>query len=81
MCDSDHDYLGRADYHVVADRLRTEQENRGDVKSQEEWLIFQINYLEHEHVFHTITAKNIREKGKQNRILELKSELNALLAN
>jgi adenylate cyclase len=74
MCDADHDYLGRADYHVVATRLRIELEGKKRVMSDLEWIDFQLNYLENVHVFYTETAKNIRERGKQLRIQELKDE-------
>lgn len=74
MCDADHDYLGRADYHVVANRLRIELAGRNREMTDLEWIDFQLNYLENIHVFYTETAKNIRERGKQLRIQELKNE-------
>lgn len=74
MCDADHDYLGRADYHVVANRLRIELEVRNKKMTDLEWIDFQLNYLEKVHVFYTDTAKNIRERGKQLRIQELKNQ-------
>lgn len=74
MCDADHDYLGRADYHVVANRLRIELEEQNKGMSNLEWIDFQLNYLENIHVFYTETAKNIRERGKQLRIQELKEQ-------
>ena len=74
MCDADHDYLGRADYHVVANRLRTELETQNRGMTDLEWIEFQLNYLEKVHEFYTETAKNIRERGKQLRIQELKNE-------
>ena len=75
MCDADHDYLGRANYHVIAKRLRKELEHHGKIMSEKEWIIFQLNYLEHEHKYYTETAKNIRDEGKNRRISELKSLL------
>jgi len=78
MCDADHDYLGRADYFMVAQKLRVELAAYGTVLTEEEWLNFQLKYLEEEHEFHTATAKNIRERGKQNRIYELKNKLKEL---
>lgn len=74
MCDADHDYLGRADYHVVANRLRIELEAQNRKMTDKEWIDFQLNYLENVHEFYTETAKNIRERGKQLRIQELKNE-------
>jgi class 3 adenylate cyclase/HD superfamily phosphodiesterase len=75
MCDADHDYLGRADYHVVANRLRIELEGQNRKMTDLEWINFQLNYLENVHEFYTETAKNIRERGKQLRVQELKNEL------
>jgi class 3 adenylate cyclase/HD superfamily phosphodiesterase len=74
MCDADHDYLGRADYHVVANRLRIELAGRNREMTDLDWIDFQLNYLENVHVFYTETAKNIRERGKQLRVQELKNE-------
>ncbi len=74
MCDADHDYLGRADYHNVAKKLRVELENIGMLMSNIEWIDFQLIYLEGKHRYYTITAKNIRLIGKKARILELKEQ-------
>jgi adenylate cyclase len=78
MCDADHDYLGRADYFNVAKKLRKELENFGKQMSDEEWLTFQLDYLENIHRYYTQTAKNIRVQSKKTRIQELKDQLNAL---
>lgn len=80
MCDADHDYLGRADYYMVAEKLRQEIAIFGDEMSEEEWLKFQLSYLEDHHKFYTSTAINIRERAKQNRIAELKQKLRELQA-
>ena len=75
MCDSDHDYLGRSDYHSIASKLRIEME-RFDVKmSSIEWINYQLEFLENIHVYHTETVQNIRSKGKEIRISELKNQL------
>jgi class 3 adenylate cyclase/HD superfamily phosphodiesterase len=75
MCDSDHDYIGRADYYNVAKKLREEMINFGKVMTDKEWIQFQLNYLEKAHRFHTTTAKNIRLLAKKMRITELKNQL------
>lgn len=72
MCDADHDYLGRADYHIVAKTLRNELANIGQKMSELEWINFQIEYLENVHQFYTQTSKNVRDRSKVNRIEELK---------
>lgn len=78
ICDADHDYLGRADYYTVAAKLRIELANYGTVLSDYDWVSMQINYLENTHRFYTVPAISIRERGKQNRIEELKKQLAAL---
>lgn len=78
MCDADHDYLGRADYHTIASKLRIELEEQGKTMTDIEWVNFQLNYLENEHVYYTETAQNIRKPGKSRRIAELKNQLNEL---
>jgi adenylate cyclase len=78
MCDADHDYLGRADYYMVAQKLREEMAVFGTEMTEEEWIQFQLSYLEGEHRFYTATSRNIRERGKQNRIAELKVKLREL---
>lgn len=78
MCDADHDYLGRADYYVVSEKLRAEIEHFDEPMNEEEWLLFQIQFLEYEHEFFSVTAKNIRERGKLNRLSELKQRLREL---
>ncbi len=79
MCDADHDYLGRADYYVVADKLRREMEQFGQTMTDLEWIDFQLDYLVNDHKFYTLAAKNIREKGKQHRITELRHKRSELI--
>lgn len=74
MCDADHDYIGRADYYVVAEKLRLEIEVMESKMTDLEWIDFQLDYLQNEHKYYSISAKNIREKGKKNRISELKEK-------
>lgn len=78
MNDADHDYLGRADYYNVVNKLRKEMENFGEIMSDKEWIDFQLNYLENVHLFFTETAKNIRLQGKKARIAEMKDRLAVL---
>jgi hypothetical protein len=46
--------------------------------TDKEWILFQLNYLEKVHRYHTETAKNIRVQGKKQRIVELKALLTTL---
>ena len=76
MSDADYDYLGRPDYHVIAKKLRMELENYGTNFTEEEWIHFQLDFLENHHVYFTETAQNIRSYGKSMRIEDLKKKLN-----
>ena len=80
MCDADHDYLGRPDYHDIAKKLRKEMSDYGTEFTDEEWIEFQLHYLEDKHEFYTESAKNIRLQGKSARIRELKKRREKLLS-
>lgn len=75
MCDADHDYLGRKDYHFIANKLYRELEVYEHSRSIEDWLKMQIDYLENKHQYYTTTAFNLRQAGKELRIQELKDRL------
>jgi adenylate cyclase len=78
MCDADHDYLGRQDYHHVAGKLHQELAIYEKIISQKDWLSLQIDYLENKHVYYTTSAYNLQQIGKENRIKELKHMLSDL---
>lgn len=78
MRDADHDYLGRADYKLIARKLREELRVQGMEMDELEWNEFQLNYLENVHKYYTITASNLRSMGKINRILELKQNISKI---
>ena len=78
MCDADHDYLGRADYYTIANKLRLELENNNVHMTDIEWIEFQLRYLDNVHRYYTETAQNIRLIGKKQRIAELKMQLEIL---
>jgi predicted metal-dependent HD superfamily phosphohydrolase len=80
MCDADHDYLGRPDYYAIANKLRKEMVNFGEVHTDEEWIQFQLDFLEEKHHYYTGTAQNIRDIGKKARIRELHKKQVALKA-
>lgn len=81
MCDADHDYLGRPDYHQISRKLRQELALNGDEFNEEDWIKFQLTYLENKHVFYTDTAINLRQIGKENRINDLRTKLLELKAS
>jgi adenylate cyclase len=78
MCDADHDYLGRKDYHKIAVQLRKELSIYEKEYEDKEWIIKQINYLENKHKFYTTTALLTREPVKKARLDYLKKSLESL---
>ena len=78
MCDADHDYLGRADYNSISNKLRLELENNNKHMSDIEWIEFQLHYLVNVHRYYTETAQNIRLISKKQRIAELQKQLEKL---
>jgi len=79
LCDADHDYLGRADYHHIANKLLEELKIYDKDYTEKEWLEKQIGYLEDKHQYHSTSAFNLRQIGKENRITELKVKLEQLV--
>lgn len=75
MCDADHDYLGRPEYHIVAQKLRDELAYNNETFTDKEWILFQLEFLENQHRYYTETANNIRSNSKKSRINELKKQL------
>ena len=73
-----YDYLGRADYYIIAARLRKELEHYGKKMDEKTWIEFQLKYLSTIHRYHTETATNIRLQSKKSRILELEQQLKKL---
>ena len=76
ILDADHDYLGREDYSMIAEKLRIELESFGYKMSDNQWIAFQLNYLENKHRFYTETAKNLRIQTKKENIKKLKQKIN-----
>ena len=66
ICDADLDYLGRDDFHEIADRLRKELKENGKIDSDRKWDEIQVQFL-NAHVYFTDTAiKTRREKKLKN---------------
>ena len=78
LCDADHDYLGRIDYHHVANMLFIELEHFQGAMNEIDRIMVQIDYLENKHRYYTSSAINLRREGKLKRIQELKKKLRAL---
>lgn len=74
ICDADLDYLGRDDFHEIADRLRKELREHGRLNSDRKWDEIQVHFLT-QHQFFTKTAKETRDPKKIQNLLEIKNRL------
>ena len=74
ICDADLDYLGRDDFHLIADRLRKEFLAHGVVQSDREWDELQVKFLT-THRYFTESAKKQRQPGKLKHLDEVKKRL------
>ncbi len=64
ICDADLDYLGRADFFTLADGLKKEYLHFKIIKTEAEWEMLQIAFLE-KHRYFTKSSKKLREPVKQ----------------
>ena len=74
MCDADLDYLGRDDFHDIADRLRRELREHGKIDSDRKWDEIQIHFLT-AHRYFTDTAITTRQEKKLENIQEIRDRL------
>jgi len=74
MCDADLDYLGRADFHEIADKLRRELREHGKLSSDRAWDETQVAFLSG-HTYFTKTAIASRQAKKEQNLLEVKERL------
>ena len=74
ICDADLDYLGREDFHVIADRLRRELREHGKIDSDRKWDEMQVGFL-NMHKYFTETAIRTRREKKLKNLEEVKSKL------
>lgn len=77
ICDADLDYLGREDFHEIADKLRMELMERGYIQSMIEWDRLQVKFLK-EHRYFTESAINLRRKKKLEHLAEIEERLRKL---
>lgn len=74
MCDADLDYLGRNDYIAVSRDLYKELIEHGIIKKSEmEWNVMQIKFLQH-HRFFTASSRNRRNANKNKQIQYLQEQ-------
>lgn len=74
ICDADLDYLGRDDFHPIADTLKKELMAFGKITSDKEWDKIQVHFLE-QHAYFTDSAKKYRAPKKAQHIEEVKRRL------
>lgn len=74
ICDADLDYLGRTDFHEIADKLRLELREHGKIDSDRKWDEIQVVFLTN-HKYFTETAKNSRDARKAQNLQEIKDRL------
>lgn len=74
ICDADLDYLGRDDFHEIADRLRRELKEHGKIDSDRKWDEIQVSFLTM-HQYFTKTAIETRQAKKEKHIQEVKDRL------
>jgi len=71
ICDADLDYLGRSDFYKISSYLFKELKAYSLIKSQKDWDLAQIKFLE-SHKYQTDFALRNRQTKKEQRIAELK---------
>jgi len=74
ICDADLDYLGRDDFHEIADRLRKELKEHGKIESDRQWDEIQVSFLT-SHKYFTQTAIDTRRKKKLQNLADIKARL------
>ena len=74
ICDADLDYLGRDDFHEIADRLRRELKEHGKINSDRQWDEMQVAFL-NMHKYFTETSINTRQAKKMQNLEEVKAKL------
>ena len=74
ICDADLDYLGRDDFHDIADKLRLELKEHGKIQSDKQWDEIQVGFLKM-HKYFTKTAIKTRKKKKMQNLKEVEERL------
>lgn len=67
MCDSDLDYLGRADFIPVSNTLYKELKEQNKIGTLNDWNKLQLKFISN-HQYFTKTAQSLREVNKQKQI-------------
>lgn len=74
ICDADLDYLGRDDFHEIADTLYRELKDRDIVPNKKAWDELQVKFLT-AHKYFTKTSIKTRKAKKAENLAEIKQRL------
>jgi ligand-binding sensor domain-containing protein/class 3 adenylate cyclase len=74
ICDADLDYLGRDDFHEIADTLRRELREQGVINSDRGWDEMQVKFL-NMHKYFTKSAVKMRQEKKEKHIQDIIQKL------
>jgi predicted metal-dependent HD superfamily phosphohydrolase len=74
LCDADLDYLGRADFEQISDRLRMEMMNYELIKTEPEWNQVQVSFFEG-HRYFTSSSQRDRNPIKMQQLEKLRQKL------
>jgi ligand-binding sensor domain-containing protein/class 3 adenylate cyclase len=74
ICDADLDYLGRDDFHEIADKLRRELREHGKISSDRKWDEMQVSFLT-QHKYFTASSIALRQEKKLKHLEEIKLRL------
>jgi hypothetical protein len=74
IADADLDYLGRDDFWAIGNKLFTELQMYGIIRTEDEWNALQVRFLEQHHYF-TKTAIETRKDKKDQYVAIIKSAL------
>lgn len=74
LCDADLDYLGRDDFHEIADNLRRELKEHGKIQSDRQWDEIQVGFLKM-HKYFTKTAIDTRQEKKMKHLKDVEERL------
>jgi len=70
VCDADLDYLGREDFHPLADNLKRELMRYDVIKTDQEWDEIQVKFFG-AHRFFTASARKLRDQNKMVHLQEI----------
>jgi len=74
LCDADLDYLGRADFELISERLRIEMINYDLVKTESEWNQLQVSFFE-SHSYLTSFSQRDRNPMKLQQLEKLRQKI------